>query len=254
MYKMRKVGLIYSGLIMFITISITVGCGQMTNRSFVPDEIPYNMLTEEETADGWELLFDGVTTDGWRGYLKQDNDIEGGWFVNRGMLVKKDTKGEAWGDIITTRKFENFIFETEWMIDVLGSSGIFYMVVEDYPSPGYSGPEFQMLDDLFWPEQLESWHYTGSAYGMYGPLDDAIKPSTYWNTSRIVVDKGHVEHWLNDVKVVEYQIGSKHWEELAASGKWPDYPSYGRYSRGHIALQDNGHQVSFRNMKIKVLD
>jgi hypothetical protein len=264
---MQKIFSIISGITLIFVLTLFSGCGQGAQRGA---ETPQkNVLSEAEIADGWELLFDGKTTSGWRGFQKQDLTIDEGWYVHNGELVAAGTGGDIGGDIVTKRKFRNFIFETEWRIDNGGNSGILYLVGENgYNAVYETGPEYQLLDDLGFmgqvalgPDaiggsfQLEPWHMTGANYGMHVPTDAAaFRPATYPNTTRIVVDNGHVEHWLNGVKVVEYELWSDEWKELVASGKWADFPGYGQYREGHIALQDHGSKVWFWNMKIKELD
>lgn len=243
---------------MALSLSFIAGCGwgsgNKSGDEQTEETVQYNVLTEEEIADGWELLFDGRTTNGWRGFRKDDLTIDEGWYTHQGMLVANGTGDDMKGDIVTEEEFDNFILETEWRISKEGNSGIFYLVKEnDYASVYATGPEYQLLDDQGYPTQLEDEQYTGSNYGMHAPKNAPVKPAGEWNTTRIVVDNGHVEHWLNGEKVVEYELWSEEWKELVASGKWADYPGYGTYKTGHIALQDHGAQVWFRNMKIKEL-
>ncbi len=235
---------------------VASGCGPRTER--VAEEeavVKHNVLTEDEKAEGWELLFDGRTTSGWRGFLKDDLTIDEGWYPHQGMLATQGTGGTFSGDIVTERQFENFILTTDWRISEGGKSGIFYLVAEnDYRAIFHTGPGYRIMDDLGYTGQSEDTELTAANYGMHPPSDPPVKPAGEWNTARIVVDNGHVEHWLNGEKVVEYQLWTDEWEELVAESKWADYPGYGRYSGGHIALQDAGYQVWFRNMKILELD
>ncbi len=253
---MQKNSSIFLSFILFFVFALMAGCGQRAEQSADQETAAeHNVLTEEEIAEGWELLFDGRTTTGWRGFGKDDLTIDEGWYARQGALVASGIGGDIGGDIVTRRKFENFILTTEWRISEGGNSGIFFGVAEnDYNAVYYTGPEYQLLDDLGYPEPLEDWHYTAANYGMHAPVDAPVKPAGEWNTTKIVVDNGHVEHWLNGTKVVEYELWSEDWEELVASGKWADFPGYGRYSEGHIALQDHGDQVWFRNMKILELE
>lgn len=244
---------------MVLSLSFMAGCGQGTENRAEEEQaeetVQHNVLTEEEKAEGWQLLFDGRTTNGWRGFRKDDLTIDEGWYAHQGMLASNGTGDDMKGDIVTEEEFDNFILETEWRISEGGNSGIFYLVEEDeYPTVYATGPEYQILDDQGYPEPLEDDQYTGANYGMHAPENAPVKPAGEWNTTRIVVDNGHVEHWLNGEKVVEYELWSDEWKERVASGKWSDYPDYGTYKNGHIALQDHGSQVWFRNMKIRNLD
>jgi hypothetical protein len=245
---------ISSALALLFVLSILASCGSGTERT-AEEEVRHNVLTEEEKADGWELLFDGRTTRGWRGFQKTDLTMDEGWFAHQGTFAAAGTGSDLTGDIVTERKFSNFIFETEWRISEGGNSGIFYLVGEkNYPAIYTTGPEYQLLDDLGYPENLENWHLTGANYGMHAPRDAPVKPAGEWNHTRITVNNGHVEHWLNGTKVVEYQMWTDEWKKLVASGKWAKYPEYGSYREGHIGLQDHGDRVWFRNMKVKELD
>ncbi len=253
---MQKNSSFILSLAIALSLLIAAGCGPGSER--VAEEeaaVKHNVLTEEEKAEGWELLFNGRNPSGWRGFRKADLTMEEGWYAHQGMLVAQGIGCELSGDIVTERQFENFILTTDWRISEGGNSGIFYMVAEnDYMAIYHTGPGYRLVDDPGYPDQLDDTRLTAANFGMHAPVDAPVKPAGEWNTARIVVDNGHVEHWLNGVKVVEYQLWSEEWEKLVAAGKWADYPGYGRYSRGHIALQDHGDQVWFRNMKILELE
>lgn len=213
-----------------------------------------NTLTSREKNEGWQLLFDGKTTDGWHGYL--GDDAGDGWVVENGLLYCKGLGGDIGGDIITDKKFDNFILKVEWKISKGGNSGIFYHVIEDkkYNAPYLTGPEYQLIDDDGFPQPLEEWQKAGADYAMYEPNDKKeLKPQGEWNSSKIVFDKGHVEYWLNGAKVVEFEAWSDDWNKRKAEGKWQDYPDYGIFKTGHIGLQDHGNEAWFRNIKIKEL-
>ena len=253
---MQKNSSFVLSLAMVFTLLIISGCGPGAER--VAEEeaaVKHNVLTEEEISEGWELLFNGRNPSGWRGFRKADLTMEEGWYAHQGLLVAQGIGCDLTGDIVTERQFENFILTTDWRISEGGNSGILYMVAEnDYRAIYYTGPEYQILDDLGYNGELDDTRSTAANYGMHAPDDPPVKPAGEWNTAKIVVDNGHVEHWLNGEKVVEYQLWTEEWEELVAAGKWADYPGYGRYAKGHIALQDHGDQVWFRNMKILELD
>ena len=206
-----------------------------------------SVLTPEERAAGWRSLFDGKTTAGWRGYRRPE--MPGGWQVVDGALTRV---GQA-GDIVTTDQFANFELALEWKVTPGGNSGIFYRVIEDADHTYETGPEMQVLDDARHRDGQSRLTSAGALYGLYAAPPGAAKPAGEWNAVRIVVNGAHVEHWLNGVKTVETEIGSTDWNRRVAESKFRDWPGFGKASRGHIALQDHGDWVAFRNIKIKVL-
>ncbi|HSJ15619.1 MAG TPA: DUF1080 domain-containing protein [Longimicrobiales bacterium] len=209
----------------------------------------HNQLTDAERAEGWRLLFDGRTTAGWRGYQREA--VSGGWKVIDGTL----TRASEAGDIITEAQFGSFELSLEWRIAPGGNSGIFFHVVED-PALQYvweSGPELQILDDAAHRDGLKPETSSGSNYALHARTEDVAHPVGEWNQARIVVRGDHVEHWLNGVRIVAYELGSEDWQERVRASKFKDMPRYGAARRGHIALQDHGDRVSFRNIKVREL-
>lgn len=215
----------------------------------------HNKLTKEEKADGWNLLFDGKTLNGWRDF--NGDKLTGPWFVKDGTIQAKGGGGDASGYIVTDKTYENFDLAWEWKIADGGNSGMLYHVVENpaFKVPYVTGPEYQLIDNIGFPEKLEEWQKTAADYAMH--LVDTskliIKPAGEWNTSRIVFDNGHVEHWLNGEKVIEFQAWTDDWFARKHSGKWENAPEYGLAQKGVICLQDHGSAAWFRNMKIKEL-
>jgi len=213
-----------------------------------------NELSEQEKSEGWELLFNGENLDNWRAYNAEGT---GTWMVEDGLLAASGTGSDSTGYIITEKQYENFDLKFEWKIAPEGNSGVLYHVIESekFPTPYLTGPEYQLVDDIGFPSELEEWQKTGADYAMYTP-DNTIKnlkPVGEWNSSRIVFDNGHVEHWLNGEKILEFEAWTDEWFELKNSGKWEFAPEYGLSSTGHISLQDHGSKIWFRNMKIKEL-
>lgn len=203
----------------------------------------------------WIPLFDGKSFKGWHGYNKTgaiDN-----WTIEDGAMVCLGAAPDAHGgDIVTDMAYENFELKWEWKITKEGNSGLMYHVVEGekYHAPYETGPEYQMIDDTGFPQKLEEWQKTGADYAMTVPNDKKkIQPVGEWNTSKIVFKKGHVEHWLNGEKIVEFQAWDAKWLKEKQDGKWKDYPDYGMAKKGLIALQDHGHKAYFKNMMIKIL-
>ncbi|MGZ3860263.1 MAG: 3-keto-disaccharide hydrolase [Flavisolibacter sp.] len=201
---------------------------------------------------GYQALFDGKTLQGWRTYRHKENDT---WTVVDGTLYGrgKTAKGQSRADLITTGEYQNFDLSLDWKISPQGNSGILYLVTEAYPESYLSGPEYQIIDDAHFPEHLEDWQKTGANYAMDPAPEAAPHPVGEWNHTRILVNKGHVEHWLNGKKIVDYQIGSPEWKAKKAAGKWKDAEGYGQATRGHIALQDHGSEVWFKNILIREL-
>lgn len=204
-----------------------------------------------EVSDEWLMLFDGSDVSHWKNY-----NAEGfNWQVVNGELT---TEGSS-GDIITKDTYENYELEFEWKIERGGNSGVIYHSIEDekYSSTYETGPEYQLIDAENYKEvhdhELEDNQVTGANYALHVPSSQPVKPAGEYNHSKIVVNQGKVEHWLNGEKVVEYELWTAEWEEMVAQTKFKDMPDYGKAKSGHIALQGHGDQVWFREIKIKEL-
>jgi len=206
-----------------------------------------NALTAAERAGGWRLLFDGRSTDGWRGFKM--NSMPDGWKIVDGAL----TRVAAAGDILTTQKFKNFELTLEWKISEGGNSGIFYRGSEDEDAIYWTAPEMQVLDDARHPDGKSRLTSAGADYGLYEAPAGIVKPAGEWNTTRIVVKGAHVEHWLNGKKLLSYELWSPSWNAKVKKSKFAAHPKYGRNEEGYIGLQDHGDWVAFRNIKIHVL-
>jgi hypothetical protein len=210
-----------------------------------------NTLTSAEEADGWKLLFDGKTTTGWRGW-KQATAPDG-WKAIDGAL----TRVAKAGDLITVDRYGSFDFAFEWRLAQNGNSGVFFHVAEaqDLPSTFTTGPEYQLLDNDGHPDAKNGPdRFAGGNYALHAPVNGVPKPIGQWNQSRLLVDGPHVEHWLNGAKVVEYGLWSADWKDRVSKSKFSTMPRYGLEKTGHIALQDHGSEVAFRNLKLKSLD
>ena len=206
-----------------------------------------NSLTASERSDGWRLLFDGTSTAGWRGY--KATSVPSGWQASGGSL----TRVGGGGDIITTEKFRDFDLMLEWKVGPGGNSGVMYRVTEDNEATYHSGPEMQVLDDAAHHDGKEPLTSAGALYGLYAAPRGIVKPAGQWNQARVVVKGNHVEHWLNGVKVVDAEMWGPDWDKRHKASKFVEWPPYARAREGHIALQDHGDRVEFRNIKIKVL-
>lgn len=209
-----------------------------------------NTLTPKEKADGWKLLFNGTSFDGWHGMRRPDMPPNG-WKIEEG-LIKTVPKVKG-ADIITAGKFTDFEFSWEWNISVGGNNGIKYLVTEERPAaPGH---EYQMIDDAVNEEKNNGpSHATASFYDVLGPAEDKpLKPAGQWNQSRVLVQGNHVEHWLNGKKVLEYELGSERVKAGLAKSKFAKYPDFGAKIAGNIMLTYHNDECWFRNLKIREL-
>lgn len=206
-----------------------------------------------EAAPGaWITLFDGSSTEHFRGYLR--DDLPAAWSIEDGTLAL-DPSQEDRGDIITRDEYDNFELSLEWKISEGGNSGIIYLVHEDpaYGAVWQTGPEMQVLDDAAHADGTLEKHRAGDLYDLIASASPSAKPVGEWNQVRIVLDDGHLEHWLNGGKVVDTQLWTDAWDALVAGSKFADMDGFGKYHSGHIALQDHGDRVWYRNIKIRRL-
>jgi len=216
------------------------------------DASKHNELTGAEQAAGWRLLFDGSTTKGWRGFQRPDFPTNG-WVVADGCL-KRVAKS---CDIMTEETFLNFELTWEWKIAKKGNSGLKYLVDEtrlDKKNGKVSihalGNEYQMLDDSSFPE-LSRKNLTASWYSVLESHDAKPKPAGEFNQSRLIVTGNHVEHWLNGVKVLEFELGTAATAALIGQSNFKNVPGYAEKKKTPILLQDHGSVVWFRDIKIR---
>lgn len=230
-----------------------------------PEVVEYswlvNELSEREKEEGWKLIWDGKTTEGWRG-AKLDAFPDKGWKIDDGVLTVLETGGgeaEAGGDIVTTDKYKNFELILDFNITEGANSGIKYFVdTELNQGEGSSiGCEFQILDDKEHPDAkkgVEGNRTLGSLYDLIPAVNKRFNGVGSWNRARIVVNGDHVEHWLNGQKTVEYTRANQMWRALVAYSKYRVWPGFGELPEGHILLQDHGNEVSFRSIKLRELE
>jgi hypothetical protein len=245
------------------------------HRWEMPDEVAEvsylnNQLTETEKRNGWKLLWDGETTTGWRGY-RSEAFPEKGWHVDNGVLVVENADDAAGtgrgGHIITVDRYRNFVLEVDFNITEGANSGIKYFVQGDLsPEGGHSiGAEYQILDDQRHPDAARGVmgnRTLGSLYDLIAPDARLFDPNLMqkrfngvgsWNRARIVVDGNYVAHYLNGIKILEYERNTHMWQALISNSKFQEWPDFGNFEDGHIMLQDHRDEVRFRNIKIKPL-
>ncbi len=231
-----------------------------SKKSDLKPVITKNALTISEKESGYHMLWDGTSTAGWRG-ARLEEFPEEGWVINNGELTVLASGGEessAGGDIVTKEVFGNFELQVDFKLTKGANSGIKYYVNTDInKGPGSSiGLEYQILDDAVHPDaKLGNHEGSRTIASLYDLImahpDKPVKPIGEWNHARIVSDSAHVEHWLNGMKVLEYERGSAMYKKLVAESKYKVWPNFGEAKEGHILLQDHGDLVSFKNIKIK---
>jgi 3-keto-disaccharide hydrolase len=198
------------------------------------------------SAAPWRSLFDGASLKDWRGYKSET--VPAGWRIEQGTLAKD----KPVADIVTKDQFGDFELELEWKIGEAGNAGIFYRGTEEYDHIYWSAPEYQLLDDIKGADNKSRLTSAGSAYAILPSPAGHLKPVGEWNQTRIVAKGAHVEHWLNGVKLLEYELGNAEWAAKVKASKFNAWPNYGRATRGHIALQgDHEGTLAFRNIRIR---
>ncbi len=231
-------------LVLLTSVASVCGGGEQSNQVKSDDT---QVARGPDTQPGWTVLFDGTATSAWRGFKRQD--LPSGWQIVDGAL----TRVGPGGDIITRDQFGDFELELEWRVEPKGNSGIMYRVTEEDANTYRTGPEMQVLDDAGHADGKNRLTSAGSNYGLHAAPEGAVKPAGEWNHARIVARGAHIEHWLNGQKVVEYELWSPDWEAKVKASKFSAWSGYGRAKRGHVALQDHGDRVAFRNIRIREL-
>ena len=201
----------------------------------------------DSDGQAWTPLFDGTSLSAWRGFKK--DTLPGGWALEEGCLVRR---GQG-GDIVTVGQYTDFELTLDWKIAEGGNSGIFFHVTEDQDTVWRTGPELQILDNARHRDGDNPKTSAGSNYALHGPPLDSTRPVGEWNRVRLLVDGAHVEHWMNGVKQCEYELWSDSWRKLVEASKFNSMPDYGMRKSGHIALQDHGDLVWFRDIRIREL-
>jgi hypothetical protein len=244
-------------LLLVLVIVITFACKQVPKESRVK-EIQDEVEVKKESE--WISLFDGKTFKGWHLYMTNDlpNDE---WSIEDDAMFFNPKKGRTAGgkNIVSDKNYTNFKLSLEWKISKGGNSGIFWGVKEDtkYKEAYETGPEIQVLDNLNHPDAKASGklHQAGALYDMVEPSQDVTKPVGEWNTCIISINHNINEGkvWLNNVKIVEFQVDGEGWDSMVANSKFKDWGGFGKFTTGKIGLQDHGNKVWYRNIKIKEL-
>jgi hypothetical protein len=216
-----------------------------------PTPQPANTLSPAEITAGWKLLFDGTSTDQWRSY-KKDSFPAKGWVVEDGALHV--TKGGGGGDILSKDQYTDFELIVDFKCAPAANSGIMYRCAETKDYPWMTGPEYQILDDAGHADGADVKHRVGALYDMIpAPTDKPAAKAGEWNTARIRIKDGILQHFLNGYKTAECRIDDAHWTDMIAASKFKQWPGFGLETKGYLALQDHGDDVWFRNIKVRDL-
>ncbi len=209
-------------------------------------------LTKTEKQQGWTLLFDGKDTNGWHTYLKPDAGQA--WQVVDGAL-QLDPKASGQGDLVTNNEYENFELALQWKISAEGNSGVIFGIHEDttYRATYDTGIEMQVLDDAKAEDNKKASHLAGSLYDMKAPAQNVTKPAGEWNQAKIWKKNGRLIFWLNGKEIINVQMGSPEWITLLDNSKFKTWKGFAKYAKGKIALQDHGHEVAYKDIKIRQL-
>ena len=248
-------------LIIIILISLTYCTTSDKNEntlSYLSEldlDVFANTLSQKEKENGWRLLFDGVTTEGWRGYNM--NNCPNCWTVKNDCLtVISEGEEEDYQSLVTDKVYKNFVLSVEVKLTTAANSGIIYQVAEGpkYKYAYETGHEFSIIDHENWPTPLDDLQINGSNYAMYPPRVKPYKKIGEWNHYLLVVDGNKVTQILNGEIVVEYEKYSDEWIRRRDNSKWTYYPDWGKFDTGHICLQNHGSKLWYRNIKLKELN
>jgi len=230
----------------FLTLSVLILAG-----SSLMAQTDKPVLTVKN--QNWTRLFDGKTTNGWHSYMKPSAGAA--WGVKDGVLQLDPAIKEGRGDLVTDGEYENFELSIDWNIAEEGNSGIMFIVKEDkaYDNTYITGPEYQLLDDKKAEDNKQANHLAGSLYDIIAPTKPSENPAGQWNHTVIRLKNGELTFWLNGVQTVKTHLWDANWTELVSNSKFKDWKGFAEFHKGHISLQDHGHHIAFRNIKIRVL-
>lgn len=217
-----------------------------------------NSLTVTEQADGWQLLFDGTSKNNW--HIFKNTSDGSAWKVVEGTLhldpaQKKESKTVGGGDLVSNEEYDNFHLKIEWKLDSAGNSGIMFYVKEDpkIEKTYHTGPEMQVLDNAAHPDAKINKHRAGDLYDLIASSPETVRPAGQWNEAEIIAKDSTLEFYLNGSKVISTKMWDDNWRKMIASSKFKEWPTFGAFTSGRIALQDHGDPVWYRNIKIRRL-
>ncbi len=239
-----------------IVVSVFICCNSTKMSSTSAKQ---NALTSAEKRDGWQLLFDGTSTNGWHTYGYQS--VGKGWVVEDGAIHlntanKKDWPANESKDLLTNEAYDNFHFKTDWKISKNGNSGIIFYVQDEkvkYKNTYETGPEMQVLDNEGHPDAKINKHRAGDLYDLISSSSEPVKPAGEWNYAEIKSYNGKLDLYLNGVHVVGTTMWDDPWRQMLAASKFKAMPGFGKFKKGHIAFQEHGDEVWYKNVKIKRL-
>jgi len=244
-------------IIKSLLLAATIGCLAFAGTPSTGIKNANAKYVMADPADGWISLFDGKTKKGWHVYNHKSEGTV--WKVADGTLFfeppKKGGAPTGGGDIITDGEFDNFDLKMEWKIDTGGNSGVLFYVHEDpkIEDTYNSGPEMQVLDNARHEDAKIKKHRAGDLYDLISCSKETVKPALQWNKVEIVSKNGSLDLFLNDSKVIHTMLWDDTWKKMIAASKFKQWPLFGTFKKGHIALQDHGYKVWFRNIMIKKL-
>lgn len=251
-----------------ILMTVTLGCNQAnkTPQNTVTDTVAVNemggattnTLTDAEKQEGWQLLFDGSTKNGW--HVFNNNTDGSAWIVDQGSISLDPKEIKDWqtvggGDLVSADEFDNFDLKMEWKVADSGNSGIILFIKEDpkYEHTWHTGPEMQVLDNNGHPDAKINKHRAGDLYDLISANPETVKKAGEWNQVQIISNKGTLEFYLNETQVLRTTLWDDNWKKLIKGSKFKDMPDFGTYTKGRIGLQDHGNRVWYRNIRIKKL-
>jgi len=264
----RRIQVVPAFFVLSLLSGVVIPNEGPTVKAAAAEEAPINQLTSEEKAQGWILLFDGATFDGWRGLGRADVP-EKHWVIEDGAIKKvpdgdvplqADGQPLEGGDLMTVETFRDFELVFEWKISPGGNSGVKYNVSEEMSTakpPRYAalGFEYQTLDDDVHLDAKNGPNRTAAAlYDLVAPEEKTLKPVGAFNRAKIIFKGSHGEHWLNGVRVLAYDLGTPRMIGFLACSKYKDIPGFADKRAGHVVLQDHTDAAWFRNIKIRRLD